>query len=106
MHLWRTLGPAIPRQVASPQSLLPFHRASQAYYRSYDRFNANTKKRLTNGPYRGKPLPSHQIRPSKKTFVLRSAATSSAPPTCAPRRTLDLTIAELEQIRNTRQPQE
>jgi len=58
MHLWRTLGPAIPRQVASPQSLLPFHRASQAYYRSYDRFNANTKKRLTNGPYRGKRFAS------------------------------------------------
>jgi len=61
MHLWRTLGPAIPRQVASPQSLLPFHRASQAYYRSYDRFNANTKKRLTNGPYRGKTVTFHGI---------------------------------------------
>ena len=29
MHPRRTPGPAIPRQVASPQSLLPFHQANQ-----------------------------------------------------------------------------
>lgn len=27
----RTVGPAIPRQVASPQSLTPLHRTSQLY---------------------------------------------------------------------------
>ena len=54
MHPWRTLGPAIPRQVASPQSPLPFRQANQAYHRTYNPFNQNRKTPLTNGPYRDK----------------------------------------------------
>ena len=32
MHHWRTLGPDIPRSVASPQSRTPFLRASTVYH--------------------------------------------------------------------------
>ena len=31
MHLRRTLDPVIPHQVASPQSLAPFHRTTSPY---------------------------------------------------------------------------
>jgi len=32
MHLWRTVDPDIPCQVASPQSLTPFLRAPSLYH--------------------------------------------------------------------------
>jgi hypothetical protein len=36
LHLWRTVGPNIPRQVASQQSLTPFLRAASRYQTPLD----------------------------------------------------------------------
>jgi hypothetical protein len=42
-HRWRILDPAIPREVASPQSLFPFRQAIQAYHKKHNPFKPNAK---------------------------------------------------------------
>ena len=79
MHPWRTLGPAIPRQVASPQSLLPFHQANQAYHTTYNRSKANRKSPLTNGPYRDKAASAETSPPNHLASPRKSRITSARP---------------------------
>ena len=73
MHLWRTVDPDIPCQVASPQSLTPFLRA-QPLYTAARHQPPNTlghRRHASKNPSRSRKTPPRTLQPDEPPTACR-----------------------------------